>query len=330
MNSSKIDVVVTYVDFNDPQWQKEKAQYDSTFEYSEANTEQRFRTIPFFHHWFRALEENAPWVNRVFFITYGHVPEWLNLNHPKLRVVTHKEFIPEKYLPTYNSNVIELNLHRIEDLGEQFILFNDDMFFNAPLLPEDFFVNDKVKDLAIYAPFIPREEFQHIELNNVIVINKYFEPKKTFKQNLFKFFTPAYGKYNMNNFFALFYKGIFGYKNIHVTLPHLKSTFKEVWKKEESLLDTVCQNRFRSYNDVNHYLMSNWNIETNRFVPQSIKIGKYFSFIDVNDVINSVLNRKDKIICINDDVNDVEFEQLSEEILKGFDKRYPKKSSFEK
>ena len=38
MNSSKIDVVVTYVDFNDPQWQKEKAQYDSTFEYSEANT----------------------------------------------------------------------------------------------------------------------------------------------------------------------------------------------------------------------------------------------------------------------------------------------------
>ncbi|HFR3830289.1 TPA: capsular biosynthesis protein, partial [Streptococcus suis] len=198
MNSSKIDVVVTYVDFNDPKWQKEKANYDSTFEYSEANTEQRFRTIPFFHHWFRALEENAPWVNKVFFITFGHVPEWLNLNHPKLRVVTHKEFIPEKYLPTYNSNVIELNLHRIEDLGEHFILFNDDMFFNAPLTPEDFFVDGKVKDLAIYAPFIPREEFQHIELNNVIVINKYFEPKKTFKKNLFKFFTPAYGKYNMN------------------------------------------------------------------------------------------------------------------------------------
>ena len=154
--------------------------------------------------------------------------------------------------------------------------------------------------------------------------------KKTFKKNLFKFFTPAYGKYNMNNFFALFYKGIFGYKNIHVTLPHLKSTFKEVWEKEEYLLDTVCHNRFRSYNDVNHYLMSNWNIETNRFVPQNIKIGKYFSFVDVSDVIDSVLNRKDKIICINDDVNDIDFEQLSEEILKGFNKRYPKKSSFEK
>lgn len=329
MSSSKIDVVVTYVDFNDPIWQKEKSKYDGSFIYGESNTEQRFRAIPFFHHWFRALEENAPWINKIFFITYGHVPEWLNIHHPKLRVVTHKEFIPESYLPTYNSNVIELNLHRIEDLGEQFILFNDDMFFNSPLSPEDFFVESKVKDLAIYAPFVPREEFQHIELNNVIVINKYFEPKKTFKQNLFKFFTPAYGKYNMNNFFALFYKGIFGYKNIHVTLPHLKSTFKEVWEKEEELLDRVCYNRFRSLNDVNHYLMSNWNIESNRFVPQKVKIGKYFSFVEVEEIVQSVTTGQHKIICINDDVNDADFYQISEKILVAFEQRYPSKSSFE-
>jgi hypothetical protein len=59
------------------------------------------------------VEKYAPWVNRVFFITCGQCPPWLNRNHPKLRLVDHKDFIPLEYLPTFNSMTIELNLHRI-------------------------------------------------------------------------------------------------------------------------------------------------------------------------------------------------------------------------
>ena len=58
----------------------------------------------------------------------GKKPDWLNLDHPKLKLVTHKEFMPNEYLPTYNSAAIELNLHRIEGLSENYLYFNDDMY----------------------------------------------------------------------------------------------------------------------------------------------------------------------------------------------------------
>ena len=35
---------------------------------------------------------------------------------PKLKLVSHKDYIPAEYLPTFNSNVIELWLHKIPEL----------------------------------------------------------------------------------------------------------------------------------------------------------------------------------------------------------------------
>ena len=61
------------------------------------------------------------------------------MEHPRLRIVSHEEYIPPQYLPTFNSNVIELWLHRIPELAEQFVLFNDDMYLIAPVASEDFF-----------------------------------------------------------------------------------------------------------------------------------------------------------------------------------------------
>ena len=101
--------------------------------------ENRYRDWELMRFWFRGIEAFAPWVNRVFFVSNGQKPIWLNTDHPKLRMVTHQDYIPEIYLPTFNSNVIELWLHNIPDLSERFVLFNDDMFLTAPVTPEDFF-----------------------------------------------------------------------------------------------------------------------------------------------------------------------------------------------
>ncbi|MFC3932043.1 stealth family protein [Streptococcus dentapri] len=327
----KIDVVVTYVDGNDPVWLKEKSQYDgSDGNYQESDTEQRYRSIPYFNYWFRAIENYAPWVNKVFFVTYGHLPSWLDTSHPKLRIVKHEDYIPADYLPTYNSNVIELNLHRIPDLSEHFILFSDDVFLNAPVSLEDFFVGGRVKDYGIYAPLIPREEFNHIELNNTMVINKHFTKKMTFKKDPFKFLNLRYKKYIMNNLFAAFYRGIMGYKNFHVTLPHLKSTFEEVWNKEGKLLDKVCQNRFRGLNDVNHFLMSHWNIEANRFVPQRVNFGQYFPLHETNKVLKHLKNSPYKVLCINDEANNYDFASGFAKLEAAFAAKLPNKSSYER
>jgi Protein of unknown function (DUF3184). len=75
----------------------------------------------------------------VFIATDNQVPAWLNLNHPVVRIVDHREFIPERFLPTFNSHVIEAYLHRIPGLSEQYIYLNDDVFLGRPAKKSDFF-----------------------------------------------------------------------------------------------------------------------------------------------------------------------------------------------
>ena len=65
-------------------------------------------------------------------MTWGHIPQFLKTNHSKIRILRHEDYIPKQYLPTFNSNTIEMNYHRIRDLSENFIIFNDDTF---PLQP---------------------------------------------------------------------------------------------------------------------------------------------------------------------------------------------------
>ena len=58
----------------------------------------------------------------------------LEPDHPKLHIVNHRDFIPEEYLPTFSSHAIELNMHRIPDLAEHFLYFNDDVYLMKPCL----------------------------------------------------------------------------------------------------------------------------------------------------------------------------------------------------
>ena len=72
----------------------------------------------------------------------GHVPKWLNTAHEKIQIVKHEDFMAPAYLPTFNINSIELNLHRIKGLSEHFVFFNDDMFLIDFVRPEDFSKTD--------------------------------------------------------------------------------------------------------------------------------------------------------------------------------------------
>ncbi len=125
----KIDFVVTWVDNNDVEWRTTKNFYAglSSNIQEEQGGDLRYRDWGgLLQYWFRGVEKFTPWVNKIHFVTYGHVPKWLNLNHPKLNIVKHKEFMKEEYLPTFNSCAIEINLHKIEGLAENFVYFNDD------------------------------------------------------------------------------------------------------------------------------------------------------------------------------------------------------------
>ncbi|KAH6935599.1 hypothetical protein HPB50_007010 [Hyalomma asiaticum] len=90
----------------------------------------------------RSLERYAPWVRKVYIVTNGQIPSWLNLDYPRVTVVTHEEIFPNKsHLPTYSSPAIETHLHRIEGLSQRFIYLNDDVFFGKEVWPEDFYTH---------------------------------------------------------------------------------------------------------------------------------------------------------------------------------------------
>ena len=56
----------------------------------------RYRDWDNLQFWFRGVEKFAPWVNKIHFVTYGHLPKWLNVNNKKLNIVNHKDFMPER------------------------------------------------------------------------------------------------------------------------------------------------------------------------------------------------------------------------------------------
>ena len=173
----KIDFVILWVDGNDPKWLKEKREYQPQLKNTENNNNIRFRDGDNLKYWFRMIEKNADWVNNIFFITWGHIPDWLDTTNSKLKIVKHSDYIPKQYLPTYNSNVIELNLFRIKELSENFVLFNDDTFIIEKTKQEDFFKKNKPCDC--YSEIINchtnmNDIYSHNMLNNMCIINKLF------------------------------------------------------------------------------------------------------------------------------------------------------------
>ena len=141
--ANKVDIVITWVDGNDPKWLSEKRKYSKQAQNASdhekwADSEMRFRDWGTLKYIFRGIEKYCNWYNKIYFVTWGHVPNWLNTNNPRLVIIKHEDFIPKKYLPTFNSNAIELNFHRIDSLSESFVYFNDDMYVIRKTKKRDF------------------------------------------------------------------------------------------------------------------------------------------------------------------------------------------------
>lgn len=176
----KIDFVVLWVDGNDPEFIREKNKYTPYIEQIDNDEDNlhRYRDYGTFNYWFRMVERHAPWVNNIYLITNGQRPKWLNVNHPKLKWVRHEEFIPEEYLPTFNSSAIEMNIHRIDGLSENFVFFNDDMYLIQDVKYSDFFVNEKPKLLAVYEALVPWSSFSKFILMRYLFLIDIFQIKR--------------------------------------------------------------------------------------------------------------------------------------------------------
>lgn len=330
--SDDIDIIIPWVDGSDPLWQEKFREYNNDKIGCDARFE-RYRDWNILRYWFRGIDVNVPWVHKIFFVTSGHIPDWLNINHPKIVIVKHDDYIPSEYLPTFSSHPIELNMHRIEGLSEKFIYFNDDFFILNKVDKEDFFTNGLPNDLGVMNVISGlNKTMNSILLNNLDCINSHFNKRKVLLNNKKGWFNISYGVNKMyRNISLSFWEYFTGFYEHHLPQPFLKKTLYDVWLSNTSALELSSHSKFRSSHDVNQYLFRAWQLCKGDFYPSDLtKKGVFFEISDSNykEISDVILNSNKKFLVINDgDISS--FDEVKNNLIKAFQLKFKNKSSFE-
>ena len=331
-----IDFVVLWVDGNDPEWQAEKAKYQGKTP-DDSNSVNRFRDWGLMPYWFRAVEKFCPWVRKVHFVTCGHVPAWLRLDHPKLNHVRHSDYIPVEYLPTFSANTIEMNIHRIPDLAEHFVFFNDDMFPLRPLPEAAFFRDGLPCTCGEESPFTPTGEagiWQHLILNDMRVINNHFDKREQVRKYRKNYINPTYrwqDNIRTQALELLYPYQFLGFKNLHAPAAFRKSTFVTLWEEEPELLAETSSHRFRAGDDVNQWLALWWQVAGGQFAPYATdNLVEDVTDGTVDYLCDAIQRQTHDMICINDPSYVIAFTALSQRLRDAFGQILPNACSFEK
>lgn len=337
----KIDFVITWVDGNDPKWLAEKRRYEGKEEMGggDANAECRYRADDdLLKYWFRSVEKYAPWVNKIYFVTCGQKPEWLAESHARIVLVNHTDYIPEKYLPTFNANTIEINVHRIEGLSEHFVFFNDDTYLLQPVGKEFFFRNGNpviATDLR-YTPTVTYSNWSRFVFNDYCLVKNSFDTRRSIWENRNKWFSVSkLGLKRVRQNFLCYLAnktipvGTYG----HVAFPYLKSTVEEVWTRWPDVMETTSMHKFRSDDQVNQWLFCAWNQAKGRFYPvHESCLGRNVDLSpeNVDWICEVIRNQSEPQICMNDTAHNTDPERCGELVRNALEEMLPEKSSFEK
>ena len=327
-----IDFVVTWVDMNDPKWQAEFAKYSGKKENTKNGVSKaRFRDYGFLKYWFRGVEKFTPWVRKIHFVTSGQKPEWLDENNPKINLVNHKDYIPEQFLPTYNSVVIERYIHRIPGLAEHFVYFNDDFYIINKIGIERFFNNGLPCDIAVFQYNPSWSQWYRRIKNNLKIINAHFDKKDVMLRHSDKWFYESYGLKVFWNYILKPYSKFITLRTPHNAQPYLKSTFEEVWAVAGKELTETSVNKFRALNDYTPELFRTWQICKGDFEPyNTYSDTKMFPLmVKPKQAVKAIYNQSYKLICLNDNVHIRNYEHVMNNIKNAFEYILPEKSSFE-
>ncbi len=335
--SSGIDIIIPWVDGNDPVWQRAREQVQSKYSINaKANSHVRFESWDNLQYIFRGIEKFMPWVDKVFLVTCGHLPKFINVNNSRLRIVKHSDYIPQEYLPTFNSNVIELNYHRIAELSDKFILFNDDCYPLKPIPKEYYFQGGLPCDEAVESPIMPvdigdlSQYASYIKANNVLFINRHFNKRKVQEQNWAKWYFEGYGELLERNKGLHYWNNFAGFHDYHMPVPLKKTTMQFLWDIEYDELDQVSRNQFRHSSDMSWCIVRYWQLCTGDFIPRKSVGNPYLVTADnYIEVAGAIRNRISQMICLSEDCSPQEFVVIKKEINSALQDILPEKCSFE-
>lgn len=308
-----IDLVYLWVNGNDPQWlAKRNACIGKTEEKSAVNCDGRYADNDELKYSLRSIEKYAPWIRRIFIVTDNQVPVWLDTSNARVRIVDHKEIMPDVCLPCFNSAVIEHFLYKIPGLAEHFIYANDDMFINKPVTPETFFGKDGLPIVRFNRrPFrkwtlLFKEKVQGKRLSNYV---------QTIR-NSAELVEKKYGKY-------------YGGKTHHNIDAYLRSDYEHAAKVFEDEIRTTLPNHVRSENDIQRNIYSYVALAEKRAHLHYVTQRTSFRLHIQNESHYGKLERYNPILfCMNDSQYAKDCDRKRAAAF--LDKRFPEKSQYEK
>ena len=292
-----MDVVITYVDGNDPFW---KADYERVVG-GEALSK-RFRDWGTLRYLLRGIERFLPYVRKVHLVVAreSQVPEWIDKD--AVHVVLHRDIIPEAYLPTFNSSMIEMFLHRIEGLDERFLYFNDDMFPMRPVQEDVFFIFVKP----------------------AIGFHKVMFGASSYKKLVFMSDSLAREALGMR-------KGLFAVRPQHVCSPMLRSLCEELFTKEEDKI-MASLTPLRDKRNYNQYLFLDYMYYGGNVVPRTLS-NKHFSLAasSMERIAGFITHPTESMVCINDvSMSERRFQSIKPRLIEAFEAVFPKVYKYER
>lgn len=327
-----IDFVITWVDMNDPQWKRSFAAHSGKIDNKKNEvSEARFRDHGLLKYWFRGVEEFAPWVRKIHFVTCGQQPEWLNADHPKIQLVNHEDYIPKQFLPCFNSSVLEIHLHKIPGLSEHFVYFNDDFFIINHISKERFFNDGLPKDIAAFRINLGLSLWSKCLKNNIALINKRFDKREVMERDYDKWYHATYGSKARLTRLLSGYDKFVTLRTPHNAQPYTKTTFEEVWEYAGNQLTEMSAHKFRSPKDYTQELFRTWQICRSNFIPyNTYNDTKMFPLVfKAQKAINAIREQSYSLVCVNDSEHIMNYDKTMQDVELAFGHILGKKSSFE-
>ncbi|MUJ26448.1 hypothetical protein GNP73_00415 [Aliivibrio fischeri] len=284
----KIDLVYCWVNNSDTSWNKKKEYYLNLYNPCCKNNESiRYTDNNELKISLRSVVKNAPWINHIYIITDNQKPNWLRSND-FITIIDHQQIIPNEYLPTFNSSVIEAHIHNIDSLSEYYLYLNDDVLIGKECKSSSFFKKN----------------------SPVIFTSSLIQKKINLKNNF------TYNQKSIFNARKLVEKktGILvGYNIKHGIRCCVKSRYEKIYKQYFHEMEKSFHDKFRNTPISIHALYAFHEIAEKKAKPiyqKNIKSNSIINTLFKNTFLNVKDNNLDSlsniektrplIICIND------------------------------
>lgn len=285
-----IDYVVPMVFHNDTLWRETFRKVGRMYSETDLNDFVRYRSWGTEELLIKCVRKFMPWVRNIYIILAqeSQVQDWMIGSDVK--IVFHKDFIPSRFLPTFNSREIEMFLKDIHGLSDHFLYGNDDMFPLDYLSEEDFFIGGKPCIRMSVKAFPERPNNFHKACMNGL-----------------NFVASEFGKKYSDTWL----------KNGHSIAPILKSTCEHLWSRGKERIEASIS-PMREVKNFNQYIYSWWQYLSGEYVDKAPNRAYVSTKNSVEEVVNAIYESKG-IVCINDNECVEDYMEYGRAVIKAID-----------